>query len=226
MVHGAVDRAAGMIRGARNISEKVVVRYDRRGYGRSDPDSQPTSFEQHVEDLERVINGVPSIVFGHSYGGSIALAAASRGQQPIRGVVSYEAPRGWEEWWPLPPGADIDPGDAAEHFVRRMVGEERWRALPERSRERLRSQGTLMVHELHTQLKRRYVIGDISVPVYAGVGELSGPHAHRAAELTVTEAKNGTLVRIAQARHDAPMTHAPVIAATIRNAADQGSRTY
>ena len=43
-----------------------------------------------------------------------------------RSRVSYEAPRGWEEWWPPPPSADVDPGDAAEHFVRRMVGEERW----------------------------------------------------------------------------------------------------
>lgn len=215
-----------MIRVARNIPEHSVLRYDRRGYGRSDMGGQLISFEQHVEDLEGVINGVPSIVFGHSYGGSIALSAASRGLQPIRGVVSYEAPRGWEEWWPPPPSTDIDPGDAAEHFVRHMVGESRWRALPGRSRERLRSQGALMVHELHTQLTQQYVVGEISIPVYVGVGELSGTHAQRAAELTAAEAKNGTLVRVPEAKHDAPMTHAQAIAAMIHTALKQGSATY
>ena len=225
MVHGAVDRAAGMIRVARSIAEYPVVRYDRRGYGRSNASSYPISFEQHVEDLERVIDGVPSIIFGHSYGGSIALSAASRGRQPIRAVVSYEAPRGWEEWWPPPPAATVDPGDAAEHFVRRMVGEERWRMLPTKSRERLRAQGVLMVHELNTQLTQQYLIGEIAVPVHVGVGELSGAHAQRAAELTTKEAKSGTLVRIPKARHDAPMTHASAIAAMIKNAATQGSLT-
>ena len=103
MVHGAVDRAAGMIRVARSIAEYPVLRYDRRGYGRSSASNYPISFEQHVEDLERVIDGVPSIIFGHSYGGSIALSAASRGRQPIRAVVSYEARGGGKNGGPRPP---------------------------------------------------------------------------------------------------------------------------
>ena len=106
-----------------------------------------------------------------------------------------------------------------------MVGEERWRMLPAKSRERLRTQGVLMVHELNTQLTQQYVIGEIAVPVHVGVGELSGAHAQRAAELTAQEAKRGTLVRIPKARHDAPMTHASAIAAMIKNAATQGSLT-
>jgi pimeloyl-ACP methyl ester carboxylesterase len=35
LVHGAIDRAAGMIRIARRLKQHEVIRYDRRGYGRS-----------------------------------------------------------------------------------------------------------------------------------------------------------------------------------------------
>ena len=220
MVHGSVDRAAGMIRIARNLSDYRVLRYDRRGYGRSQTDSKSVSFEEHVDDLENLIRDVPTVVFGHSYGGSVALGAAERENKSILAVVCYEAPRGWEEWWPPPPPVDVEPGDAAEHFVRRMIGESRWEALPPRSRQRLRSQGPLMVHELDTQTTQRYVIADIKAPIYVGVGALSGPHAQRAAELTVQEAVRGSLVRIPGAKHDAPMSHASQIAAIIRKAID------
>ena len=106
-----------------------------------------------------------------------------------------------------------------------MVGEERWGALPTRSQERLRTQGVLMVQELNTQLTQHYVIREIEAPVHAGVGELSGAHAQRAAELTVEEARRGTLVRVPKARHDAPMTHAGAVAAMIKNAVNEASGT-
>ncbi len=206
-IHGAVDRAAGMIRVCRNIDQCEVVRYDRRGYGRSGFLGVPCTFEQHVEDLEAVIGDRPTVHFGHSYGGSIALAAASRVNPLIRGIISYEAPRGWEPWWPPPPGADIDPADAAEHFVKRMIGQHRWGLLPAKTRSKLREQGGLMVHELHTQEIQQYRIEDITVPLILGVGELSGPHAHRAAALAAEEAAQSRVVEIEGARHDAPMSH-------------------
>ena len=46
MIHGAVDRAAGMIRVAREIDQCEVVRYDRRGYGRSELSGIPCTFEE------------------------------------------------------------------------------------------------------------------------------------------------------------------------------------
>jgi len=220
MVHGSVDRAAGLIRVARNLPDYRVVRYDRRGYGRSEMESRNISFEEHIDDLENLIGEVPTVIFGHSYGGSVALGAAERENKSIRAVVCYEAPRGWEEWWPPPPPVDVEPGDAAEHFVRRMIGESRWEALPARSRRRLRAQGALMVHELNTQTTRPYAVADIKVPIYVGVGELSGAHAQRAAELTVEEAARGFLIRVQGAKHDAPMSHPSQIAAIIRRAID------
>ncbi|MCH2633401.1 MAG: alpha/beta hydrolase [Acidimicrobiales bacterium] len=217
LVHGAVDRAAGMIRIARKLNDLDVVRYDRRGYGRSESAPSTLSFEKHLADLEVVVGGRPTVLFGHSYGGSLALAAAARGSSNICATVVYEAPRGWEDWWPPPPSS-VTPEEAAQHFVRRMVGETRWSALPEVSRARIRDQGERMVFELQTQMTQRYDAASISTPLLVGVGELSGEHAHRAARLAADEAPNGELFTVAEGRHDAPMTHPHLIADLLRQA--------
>jgi pimeloyl-ACP methyl ester carboxylesterase len=42
LVHGAMDRSAGMLRLSRRLDHEYrVVRYDRRGYGRSTPHGGP-----------------------------------------------------------------------------------------------------------------------------------------------------------------------------------------
>jgi len=224
LVHGAVDRAAGMIRVARKIDNCEVVRYDRRGYGRSASLGAPFTFEEHIEDLELVIGDRPSVLFGHSYGGSIALAVASRGNSFVHAAVSYEAPRTWETWWPPPPGTDIDPADAAEHFVKRMIGQERWQTLPASSRLNLRRQGVLMVHELNTQKIQRYRVEEAEVPLILGVGDFSGEHAQKAATIFSEEAKRGRVVRLLGAKHDAPMSHPEQIAGLIGAAVRQISK--
>lgn len=224
LIHGAVDRAAGMIRVARKINQCEVVRYDRRGYGRSELPGIPRTFDEHVDDLEVIIGDRPTVLFGHSYGGSVALAASSRGNPAIRAAISYEAPRGWEAWWPPPPGADIDPGDAAEHFVKRMIGNDRWRDLPANTRMKLRNLGTLMVHELGTQTSQQYRLEDIKIPVVLAVGELSGAHAQRAATVGAEEAPQAKVVQISDAKHDAPMAQSREVAAVIVDAIGLASK--
>ena len=221
LIHGAVDRAAGLIRVARQIGDAEVIRYDRRGYGRSDSVGSACTFEQHVDDLELIIGDRPTVLFGHSYGGSIALGAVSRGNPFVRAAVSYEAPRTWETWWPPPPDSSIDPADAAEHFVRRMIGEDRWQTLPANSRSKLRSQGVLMVHELNTQTKQRYSLEDTQIPLTFAVGDLSGDHAQKAAANFGDEASGARVVRLQGARHDAPMSHPGQVAQLIKDALQQ-----
>ena len=221
LIHGAVDRAAGLIRVSRKISNAEVIRYDRRGYGRSDSVGSACTFEQHVDDLELIIGDRPTVLFGHSYGGSIALGAVSRGNPFVRARVAYEAPRTWETWWPPPPDSSIDPADAAEHFVRRMIGEDRWRTLPANSRSKLRGQGVLMVHELNTQTTQRYSIADAQIPLIFAVGDSSGDHAQKAAESFGDEASSGRVVRLQGAKHDAPMSHPEQVADLIKAAVQQ-----
>ncbi|HCB37669.1 MAG TPA: hypothetical protein DEP66_05600, partial [Acidimicrobiaceae bacterium] len=236
LVHGTLDRAAGMLRVVRCLRGPAggpeILRYDRRGYGRSAATGPATSFDQQVDDLAAVLDGrsaaagpaavdppagrspqpSPAVVFGHSYGGVIALALAARRHPGVGAVVSYEAPRAWEAWWTPPPAPDVDPAQAAEQFYRSMVGDDVWHGLPAAARRARRAEGAAMVAELRHQHERRYDAAGIAVPVLAGVGECSGPRTRRAARLTAAEAPAGRLVVVAGAAHGAPASHPDEIA--------------
>ena len=107
-----------------------------------------------MEDLVGVLGGRTAVVFGHSYGGNIALALATRRPDLVSAVAVYETPLSWLDWWPgSTAGADAlatrgDPADAAERFMRRLVGDERWGRLPAATREARREEGVAMVGEL------------------------------------------------------------------------------
>jgi len=225
LVHGAIDRAAGMIRIARRLKQYEVIRYDRRGYGRSAHAPATESFAQQIDDLTAVIGDKPTVVFGHSYGGVIALALATQRNSALRAVVTFEAPRAWEEWWPAPPPDDVNPGDAAEHFTRRVIGDDRWEKLAEVVQQRRRSEGTLMVEELRAQVTRRYDPKQIDIPLIVGVGQRSGDRAQRAASATAKEGQNSRLVTIDGAGHAAPMTHPEAVADLIHLAVTEAGIT-
>ena len=82
-------------------------------------------------------------MFGHSYGGNVALALADRHPALVRAVGVYETPLPWLDWWPdddrrrrRRADGDDDPAEAAERFMRRMVGDEKWARLPARDTRR------------------------------------------------------------------------------------------
>ena len=79
LVHGSMDRSAGLLKLSRRLdADHRVLRYDRRGYGRSAPHPGPFGMDGQVADLVELLDGRPAVVFGHSYGGNVALAAAAR----------------------------------------------------------------------------------------------------------------------------------------------------
>ena len=66
------------------------VVYDRANLGRSDDDLEPRSLQRIVSDLTELLfalDAAPYILVGHSYGGTIALAAASANTSLIAGLV-------------------------------------------------------------------------------------------------------------------------------------------
>lgn len=72
--------------------EFTVYSYDRRGRGDSG-DTAPWAVEREVEDIEVLIDaagGTPSL-YGHSSGAVLALEAALRLGDKVRGVVLYDA---------------------------------------------------------------------------------------------------------------------------------------
>lgn len=88
LVHGSMDRSTGMLALARQLDHQWrVVRYDRRGYARSSHDG-PFDVADQVADLWRIVGDRRVVLFGHSYGGNVALAASvERPEQDRKSVV-------------------------------------------------------------------------------------------------------------------------------------------
>ncbi len=201
LVHGAMDRSAGMARLARLAGERGPVRrYDRRGYGESGDHAGPFDIEGNIEDLLGLLDERPAVVFGHSYGGNIALAAAHRRPDLVRGVAVYEAPMSWEPWWSGNSRGlreDADPVTVAEGFMISMIGETMWQSLPEATRAERRREGRALVAEL-IDLARRcpYEPSEISIPVRVGYGTRSREHHRRAAIELASRLPRGVAVEL------------------------------
>lgn len=232
LVHGTMDRSSSFGRVIRVLDDFSVTRYDRRGYGRSVELGPPTGMQQQIDDLVAVIGDRPAIVAGHSYGGTIALAAAQRHPDVVRGVVAYEAPMQWLDWWPdtsagaTALAAASDPEDAAERFMRRMIGDRRWERLPPSTRAARRTEGPTLVAEMaHARPPNGpwFDPGEIGVPVLAGCGAEGAAHHRRSAEVLAASVPDGELVVVDGAGHGIHLTHPAEFAGLIRQLPVRGS---
>lgn len=215
LVHGSLDRSSGMLKLSRRLDhEFLVTRYDRRGYGRSIDLGGPFTMTEQVADLVDVIGDrAPCVVVGHSFGGDVALAAAQRHPGLIAGVVVYEAPLSWMSWWPgSTAGANAhewadDPPAAAERFMRRLIGDQKWEHLPATTREARRAEGPALVGELADLREHPPWEADaIDVPVIAVYGSRSMDHHVRSA-LVLADLFGTPAIAIDGAKHFGVNTH-------------------
>lgn len=227
LVHGSLDRSASFARVVRHLEDLRVVRYDRRGYGRSLHVGPAASFAQQVDDLAAVVAETPSVIVGHSFGGVIALAFAQRHPEVTLAVVAYEAPMSWLPWWPsttaggAAAAADGDPGDAAERFMRRMIGDERWERLPMSTREQRRAEGPALLAELRSIREAKdppYDPSRVRVPVIAAHGTASIDHHRQTAVRLAKLVPVGELVVVEGAGHGVHLTHPSALAELARRA--------
>ena len=214
LIHGALDRAAGMALVARRLAPHCdVTRYDRRGYASRWQDPGPFTIEAHVHDAIGLLDGRPSWIVGHSLGGDIALAVADRRPDLVRGVTIYETPLSWMDFWPKETaGASsmaVGPEQGAEAFMVRMIGQRRWDELPERTKEARRREGRALVEELSSLRERAPWSADgIACRVIAGRGEKAAPHHVRGMQWVADNVAGAQLRILAGAGHGAPTTHA------------------
>lgn len=230
LVHGSMDRSAGMARVVARLGGRRVVRYDRRGYGRSRSAGEPVGIDGHVDDLLGVIDahaGGRAVVIGHSYGGVVALAAAARSPEAVVAVGAFEAPLAWLDWWPSSTagavamaqsadGRHADPAAAADAFLCRMLGEERWAALPAAARRDRRLEGPALVAELGPLRSGTapFDLEHLVVPVLAGRGTRSGDHQRRGADLLAGCTGREPFV-VEGAHHGAHLSHPAAFAAFV-----------
>ncbi|MEY2570609.1 MAG: hypothetical protein QOE63_959 [Acidimicrobiaceae bacterium] len=186
LVHGSMDRSAAFARTVGHLRDLHTIRYDRRGYGKS-VGCGATDLPGHVADLLAIIDGRPAVVVGHSIGGVISLRAAQEaGPEIVQAVGVYEAPMPWIDWWPrrsagaIATAADT-PEDAAEAFMRRMIGDERWEGLPVGTRADRRAEGPALLAELASARSGpAYDLDAIKCPVLVARGTDAAEH-HRSA---------------------------------------------
>lgn len=215
LVHGSMDRSSGLLRLSRALDrDHHVVRYDRRGYGRSSHHG-PFTIHQHVLDLLDVLEGRRAVLVGHSFGGNVALATASRHPHLVAGVAVFETPLSWESFWPRSTAGSQavahqgDPADAAEAFMRRLIGDERWEGLPERTRAVRRAEGPAMVGELSDiRSTPPWHYDDIRVPLVAGYGTQGSPHHRTGMSHLAQHVSGALLVEMEGCGHGAPNSHA------------------
>jgi pimeloyl-ACP methyl ester carboxylesterase len=230
LVHGSLDRSAAFARVQRHLNDLRVVRYDRRGYGRSLSLGPADSLSQQVDDLEHVVGDRPAVIVGHSLGGVLALALAARRPDLVQAVVAYEAPMPWTDWWPSSTagslavgGAHGDPrrdgAAAAERFMRRMIGDDRWEQLPERTRAQRLAEGPALLADLYAvRGAPPYDPAALALPIVAGHGTRSGPHHQESAVRLAELAPAGELVVVEGADHGVHLTHPAELARLARRA--------
>jgi pimeloyl-ACP methyl ester carboxylesterase len=222
IVHGAMDRAMSFGRVVRQLHDVRVIRYDRRGYGRS-RELAITDLDGHVADLMEVVAGRRVTVFGHSIGAVIALVAASRWPGLVTSVLAYEPPTPWADWWPrpAPAGPLADPADEAEAFMVRAIGERYWSRLPARTRAQRRAEGGALQADIASVREPVFEPGEVTVPVLVAAGsDTSWWHARAARELA-SSLGAGELVELAGAGHGAHLTHPSAVAGLARRALRQ-----
>jgi pimeloyl-[acyl-carrier protein] methyl ester esterase len=114
--------------------------------------------------------------------------------------------------------ATDDPGEAAEAFMRRLVGDAVWERLPGSKQVERRAEGAAMVSELADLRRRAPWDGQqIHAPVLALCGEHARPH-HQAAMVGLGEMIPGCRSGIVPgAGHAGPHTHADAVADAVNS---------
>ncbi|HVX17965.1 MAG TPA: alpha/beta hydrolase [Acidimicrobiales bacterium] len=235
LVHGTMDRSTSFAKVARRLDDLDVVRYDRRGYGRS-REAGVGGLATQIDDLLAVIGDRPAVLAGHSFGGTLSLAAALLRPDLVPSVFVYEAPvpRAWRAGedqtteaplddpspLALDRGIPLDPAGQAERFMRRMIGDRRWERLPTRTRADRRAEGPALLADGRSMRTPDVVVdlADVAVPVVVAWGSAtSARHLAGAQRLLATLADAEPAV-IEGADHGAHLTHPGPFADLVRRA--------
>ena len=231
-VHGAMDRGAAFLRCTRSLPEVSWLVYDRRGYGRS-VCAEPPNFDTHVADLieilelERTRSRMPIVVVGHSMGGTIALAVAASRPDLVDALVVYECPLPWLPWSPnrsqATPGEGdpTDPAAAAERFMRSVIGNDEWEALPATTRAKRLSEGVVLQSELDSSSDLPLVdLSKVSCPVVVARGSMAPKYRVETTAFLADHLARAEVICVSGASHGAHTGNPSEFAALVRRACD------
>ena len=226
-IHGGLDRAASFTRLSRRLEGFDVVAYDRRGYQRSRR-LGPGTLAEHVADLRRVLSWAtdagPAVLFGHSFGGLVAMTLAGESPEMVDVVVAYESPLPWVLARPSPtPTPGEDPALEAERFFRRVVSDSSWEKLGALEQESRRLDGPALSADLRvmTSPMAPWSLEQIRTPVrYLYGDQRAAPYYHALARRLESASPYFSSRELRGASHGAHLSHPDVLAEEIRRAFD------
>ncbi len=182
-----MDRAGSFAKVVRRLTAGGidVTCCDRAGYGSRVAEAPP--FPRVAGDAHELIDWLadraPVVAVGHSYGGHVALLAALLRPDLIKAVVAFETPLAWMPWWPPDTSGGLavrvvrdggTPADAAQTFMRSIVGDDVWERLSTTTRQARRAEGRAMLADLQAiQDGAPYDPAAVQVPVIVGRGSES-----------------------------------------------------
>ncbi|MFC0249731.1 alpha/beta fold hydrolase [Citricoccus parietis] len=224
IVHGSMDTSRSFAGLARNLGEFEVLRYDRRGYGDNLLPSAPAPrFRDHVNDLLAVLGDRPAYVLGHSLGGAVTLTAAAHAARSFLGVMVYEAPLPWTDWWPAPAlpsrssASEAEVRQTAEAFLHRLMGTERWESWNVERRELFLGWAPAWASELQDASLdgAPFQAEDLTVPLLVSYGTATDER-HRRGALEIAQRTGAPLVPLEGGTHAAPHLMPQELAAVVR----------
>jgi pimeloyl-ACP methyl ester carboxylesterase len=227
-VHGSLDRGDSFRLAMRRLPEFATLAYDRRGYQGS-RGGGVVDLGGHIDDLlaigdaARADTGGPVVAIGHSLGGNVVLGAALASPRTFGSVGVFEPPMPWLGYrrqgaTPWPPLSD-DPGEEAERFFKRMVGEGSWDRLTESGRATRRADGPALVTDLRDMRTEGppFDVTALEIPaVFGRGGEQSAPHHRRTVEWLGANVPGAVVYEIANAQHGAHLSHPDHFATMVR----------
>lgn len=229
LVHGSLDRSISFRRTVRRLQDLRTIVYDRRGYQRS-RHGGTTHLAGHIEDLVGIVEASgsgPTVVVGHSFGGTVALGAAVAAPGLIAAVGAWEPPMPWlgfrrRRTW-APPG---EPAEEVAAFFERMAGEGTWARLTDSGRASRVADGPALLADM-ADLRADvapYDVGALRVPAVFGRGGPASAEHHRAAvEWLATNVPRADLFEVGGAAHGVHLSSPDAFAAFVRRAVARGT---
>jgi pimeloyl-ACP methyl ester carboxylesterase len=230
-----MDRSTSFGGVVRRLPDLHVLVYDRRGYAKSlHAGPIATSVAEHAADLLGLLAGRSAVVVGHSYGGDVALLAAIERPDVVRSVAAFEPPMPWMPWWPSAEetagglaSTAASPDEAAEAFMRRIVGDDVWERLPARTRADRRAEGATLLPELASiRESAPFDPADVTVPVVLGCGTSTESHHRDGIDALTTALRDAEVVEINGAGHGAHVSHPDAFAAFVRTAVERTAAPF
>jgi O-succinylbenzoic acid--CoA ligase len=218
---------------ARAIAEwSTVVVPDRRGSGASRLAApRPVGLDEQVADLVALLRALrlgPVTVFGHSYGGVVALALAAAHPHLVSQVVAYEPPL-LEMLSPAELGDMADVAAvvraahasggapaAAEAFLQAIGGEDVLTNASTSGRAALLAEGDGVLADVGSMTGARVDLAAITCPVTLVTGDASEPFYAVIADCAAEVLQAARREHLPEAGHPAPITQPAVLAELLR----------